>query len=211
MKIFGIILLVAALLVSGAFYFRNDTLQMQQASQAQSQNQRLVADSEESFEVPDEEPLPAQQNQPDEVSTQSIPDIQAISRQIIAVQQQIEGRMVSCVQDAQRAQRAIIALRQQENTLRARRDALNDRIAQTETSTPAGRERRDRLRREQDALEDQRSRVRDQLNNVRRAFNENRTNCRRDISRLRTAQNQLEGAISRQFNQDINVRFSFPN
>lgn len=209
MKIFGIIALVATLLVSGALYVTNTkSLQMQQASPAQGENETLDAESEESFEVFEEEPLPAPSGETDEVSTQSIGGIQATSRQIIAVQQQIEGRMIACVQDAQRAQSAVRSLRQQETALRAQREALNDRISQIETSTPAGRERRDQLRTEQERLDDRRDQVRDRINSVRRTFNDNRNGCRREVSRLRTAQNKLEAAISRQFNQDTNVRFS---
>lgn len=208
MKILGIILLVATLLVSGALYISNNkTLQMQQATSAQADDKSLRT-ADDTFEVTEEEPLPAPSGESDEVSTQSIGDIQATSRQIIAVQQQIEGRMISCVQDAQRAQRTVASLRQQENALRTQRDALAQRISQIETSTPAGRERRDALRREQDNLDDRRAQVRDRINEVRRTFNDNRNACRREVSRLRTVQNKLEAANSRQFNVDTNIRFA---
>lgn len=205
MKILGPIILIAVLVISGVLYFKNDTIQMQQARPAQAEDENLKAEMEASLDVTSDEPIQAPS---EEVSIQSIPGIQGASRQIIAVQQQIESRMISCVQNAQRTQGAILSLRRQENALEARRDALNDRISQTDSSTPAGRERRDRLRREQEALDDQRSLLRDRINDVRRSFNDARTNCRRDVSRLRTIQNKLEGGISRQFNQDLNVRFS---
>jgi chromosome segregation ATPase len=210
-KITGIILLTAALLVGGGLYFKNNvTIQQQQANRAQAASEAPINGADDEFDV-FSEPIPQnEENQPDNdgPTAQSIPGIQGISRQIIAIQQQIEGRMISCVQNAQRAQGTVFNLRQQENALENRKRALGEQISDTDTSTPAGRERRDRLRAEQERVEDQIDRVRDQIRDVRRGFTDFRSDCRRDISRLRTAINRAESALGREFSNDLNVRFS---
>jgi chromosome segregation ATPase len=207
-KVTGIILLIAALLVSGGLYFSNNaSVKQQQANQAQAASEAPLNSAEDEFDVFSEPIQEQNQNQDDEASVNSIPGIQGTSRQIIAIQQQIEARMINCVQDAQRAQTAVFNLRQQETALKARREALNAQLNDTDLSTPAGRERRDRLRAERERVNDQLDSVRDQLNDVRRGFSNFRSDCRRDISRLRTAQNRAESSLNRQFNDDTVVRF----
>lgn len=210
MKIAGFIILIAALLVSGVMYFKqNDTVQRQEATKAEASDDSLKV-SDDDFDVFSEPPTQINEATPD-TSVQSIPSIQTGSRDIIAIQQQIEARMIQCVQLSQRARAQYFAVRQREADLRERRDALNSRFRAIDTSTPEGRAQRDRVRAERDGLNSQIRAVQDEGNAVRRSFNEARGACRRDVSRLRTQQSRAHAALNRQFNQDVNVRFNFPN
>lgn len=210
LKTTGIVTLGATLLISGGLYFNKGAIvERQEAAKAQASTDTAIdANEEENFEVFDEEPLKAEESAPaDDTYPQSIPGIQAASRDVIALQQQIEGRMINCVQNAQRAQAVVSGLRQQEDRLRAQREAINDRIGDVDSSTPQGRELRDRLQNERSAINGQLSQVRDRSNTERRNFNQFRSACRRDINQLRNAQNRAENAIRRQFNQDIRVDY----
>jgi chromosome segregation ATPase len=211
LKTTGIVTLGAAMLISGGLYFNKGAIvERQEAAKAETTTDTSIdANAEDNFEVFSDEPLRAEEESApaDDTYPQSIPGIQAASRDVIALQQQIEGRMITCIQNAQRAQGTVAGLRQQEDRLRAQREVLNDRIGDVDSSTPEGRALRDRLQNERNALNNQLSQIRDRNNTERRNFNQYRSACRRDVNQLRNAQNRAENAIRRQFNQDIRVDY----
>lgn len=216
-KLTSIVTLVVALIIWGGFYLNNNnTVQRQEANPAQtSTNTSLDTPSDETDEftaeeldVTSEQPLQSTEDDSQEPNlAQSIPGIQGSSREIISLQQQIEGRMIGCVQIAQNTQARAMALRQRELALEAQREAIVEQIRNIDASTPEGRTRRSALQAQREAIQDQRSVVRNEISTVRRTYGQSRTDCRREINRLRTLRHQAQSAMNRQFSDDISIRF----
>ncbi|MBA3724290.1 MAG: hypothetical protein H0W89_05400 [Candidatus Levybacteria bacterium] len=208
-KTTGIVTLGTALLVSGGVFFSNNaTAQQQKASPANTtavEDDSMAVEEWETFETPlQQSEKTTNQN---DTTVQSIPGIQGNSLQVIRLQQQIEGRMIACAQGAERVQREVSTLQSEDDRLDIRREEINGQIRGIDTSTPEGQERRTRLQNERDNLQNERTQMRDAISQAKRAYNQARSTCRRDISALRTAQNEARNQLNREFNDSLNINY----
>jgi chromosome segregation ATPase len=205
LKVTGIVVVTAALLVSGGLYFttNHSIKQQQQAKSADvdaTQNESPAQENWENFEAPLQktEEAPAENN--DATTATYNNDIAVLTDRINRLQQHMYVQMRTCSLNAQTLRNTVNRLEAQTDQLDSQKDRINDQLKDVNSSTPDGQNRRRALIAQRDRIDDQRQSVRRTIADVRKQFTRLQSDCRKAINdtkaQKRDAENQLQRAYS---------------
>lgn len=166
-----------------------------------------VAPVKENYNYTYTPPIPTTAPIPSNAPTK---DVNATTQQIIALQQQINQRMLACQQTAKQQQAQVLNLKQQQQQLYAQSDALWNESYKQDYNTPAGEARRRQLTAQSDQIRAQADALSNTIYSAENQFSTNKDNCSTSIYALIQQREELESTQWSQYDENMYLTLYLP-